>query len=164
MINLTVLIDDDIIVAYQELIRDLPNLSRRAFRGEIERLSRPMLEELRADPGPVVYANNGKLRWKSERQRRAFFASNGFGGGIPYVRTGGLSAAWEVDITGTGVDLDVHVINDSPAAQYVQGDDQQPFHIDTGWPAAAPIFVRYEELVGDALIETWFSIVEFNAK
>jgi hypothetical protein len=164
MINLTVLIDDDILVAYQELFRDLPRLSQRAFRGEIERLSKPMLAELQRDPGPVVYANEGKLRWKSERQRKAFFASDGFGSGIPYVRTGGLSAAWEVDITGTGVDLDVHVINDNPAARYVQGDDQQPFHSDTGWPDAALIFVRYEELVGDALIDTWFSIVEFNVK
>ena len=34
------------------------------------------------------------IRWDSERQRKAYFATNGFGAGIPYVRTGGEAGAW----------------------------------------------------------------------
>ena len=34
------------------------------------------------------------VTWDSERQRRAFFATNGFGKGIPYKRTG--DTAWTV--------------------------------------------------------------------
>lgn len=161
MINLKVTVDTDVIDAYRDLAKRLPAVSRKAFKGEIERLSKKMLAELKADPGPVVYAANGRLRWKSERQRRAFFASDGFGGGIPHRRTGGLQAAWEVEITGRDFNTDIYVNNDVPGAIYVQGDYQQPFHIDTGFPAAAPIFVRYEEQIGDALINTWFSLTEF---
>lgn len=160
MISLSITVDDDIIVAYQELFRDLPKLSQRAFRGEITRVTRPMLDELTATPGPPQYP----IRWKSERQRRAFFASNGFGRGIPTQRSGALQEAWSVEVVGGQFDMDVLVDNDLPYAQYVQGDDQQPFHADTGWPLAAPIVDRYSELVGDALINTWFSIVEFQGK
>jgi hypothetical protein len=48
-------------------------------------------------PGPVKYP----IRWTSERQRRAFFATNGFGRGIPTKRTGDV-ARW-----GVFVDYDV---------------------------------------------------------
>jgi hypothetical protein len=164
MINLKVTVDTDVIDAYRDLAKRLPSVSRKAFKGEIIRLTKPMLAELKPDPGPVVYADNGRLRWKSERQRRAFFATNGFGGGIPHQRTGALQAAWEVEIVGKDFSMDVFVNNDSPGAIYVQGDYQQPFHMDTGFPAAAPIFVRYEEQIGDALINTWFSLAEFVEK
>jgi len=42
-------------------------------------------------PGPVKYP----IRWTSERQRRAFFATRGFGRGIPTKRTGDV-ARWGV--------------------------------------------------------------------
>jgi hypothetical protein len=44
----------------------LPNFVRKAL-------------EASAYPGPVVYP----IEWASERQRAAFFATNGFGHGIP---------------------------------------------------------------------------------
>ena len=39
---------------------------------------------------PVTYP----IQWDSERQRRAYFATNGFGGGIPYRRTGAYERSW----------------------------------------------------------------------
>ncbi len=39
------------------------------------------------NPGPPKYP----IRWKSEKQRRAFFATDGFGKGIPYKRIGKLA-------------------------------------------------------------------------
>ena len=52
--------------------------------GEIVRIMRR--------PGlPVRYP----IQWDSERQRRAFFATGGFGNGIPYERTGATEQAWE---------------------------------------------------------------------
>ena len=36
-----------------------------------------------------------KVVWDSEKQRRAYFATGGFGAGIPYKRTGKMAAAWE---------------------------------------------------------------------
>src|SRR5690606_2623187 len=113
MISLSITVDDDIIVAYQELFRDLPKLSQRAFRGEITRVTRPMLDELTATPGPPQYP----IRWKSERQRRAFFATNGFGRGIPTQRTGAIQEAWSVEVQGSQFDIDILVDNDLPYAQ-----------------------------------------------
>ncbi len=37
-----------------------------------------------------------KVRWDSERQRAAYFATNGFGGGIPYQRTGTYGKSWRI--------------------------------------------------------------------
>lgn len=43
-------------------------------------------------PGlPVRYP----IQWDTEKQRRAFFATGGFGNGIPYERTGATQQAWE---------------------------------------------------------------------
>lgn len=49
---------------------------------------------------PVSYP----IKWDSEKQRRAFFATNGFGKGIPYKRTG--QTVWTVNSSFTNeVDL-----------------------------------------------------------
>jgi hypothetical protein len=57
---------------------------------------------------PVTYPIN----WDSEKQRRAFFASDGFGGGIPYQRTGQYEASWTVERQPLGA----HLAAPSPAA------------------------------------------------
>jgi len=51
----------------------------------------PKLLNNLARPAPKV---KYPIAWTSERQRRAYFASNGFGHGIPYRRTGGATKAW----------------------------------------------------------------------
>lgn len=44
------------------------------------------------------------IDWQTERQRRAYFATNGFGRGIPTKRTGGATTAWKGSLTrGNGV-------------------------------------------------------------
>lgn len=50
------------------------------------------LDELRKPGASVTYPIN----WDSEKQRRAFFATNGFGKGIPYKRTGKLNRSWRI--------------------------------------------------------------------
>ena len=107
------------------------------------------------------------IRWKTERQRRAFFATQGFGRGIPASRAQPpvVLEGWTLDIEGDGFDMEASLGNDVPWARYVQGDDAQPFHLDTGYVQAAPVFVEYEEATVDALINTWYALVEFkNAK
>jgi hypothetical protein len=58
------------------------------------------------------------IRWDSEKQRRAYFATDGFGGGIPYRRTGEYEQGWKLEALDNGYRLS----NDSKAAQYVGGD------------------------------------------
>src|SRR5262245_21771646 len=89
--------------------------------GVKERLAR----ELTPYPGAV----KRPIRWKSARQRRAYFASNGFGRGIPSRRTGRLQNAWEITyrpLTKDGVGS-ITIANTAPEARFVIGPFQQPF-------------------------------------
>lgn len=105
-----------------------------------------ILQKLQVDPGPVKYP----IQWTSEKQRRAFFATDGFGSGIPYQRTGALQQAWQVlNITENGT-WRVLITNTAPSAKWVYGGlslrskpFQQQFHKNTGWPQAAGIVDVY---------------------
>jgi hypothetical protein len=116
-------------------------------------------------PGPVHYP----VRWTSERQRRAFFATKGFGRGIPTKRTGDV-ARWDVLVDYATLEkigsflyrvqvvlahLDprkkqalgsappggviISIANAVPYQRYVTGSQQQGFHQDTGWIYAPSI-------------------------
>lgn len=69
----------------QNLDREIPNIGAQqiyeAFQRAKERVTR-------YPPSPR------RVRWDSEKQRAAFFATNGFGGGIPYMRTGTYGKSW----------------------------------------------------------------------
>src|SRR3972149_1043646 len=80
-------------------------------------------------PAPPRYP----LRWKSARLRRAYFATRGFGKGIPYKRTGQLGKGWRVvyrPLRRNDGDGSLEITNIAPAARYVVGQDQQPFPAD----------------------------------
>ncbi len=79
----------------------------------------------RVDHGP----GGTPYQWNSDRQRRAFFATKGFGRGIPTIRTGELKASWNYEI---GKDS-VKFINQANYAQFVVGADIQRGHKADGW-------------------------------
>lgn len=101
-----------------------------------------LLDELRYYPGPVQYP----IDWQTEKQRRAFFATDGFGQGIPTRRTGELAAAWAVEGETTAAGFAIVVTNRKPSARFVVGSlakarqaasrFQQRMHANTGWPLA----------------------------
>jgi hypothetical protein len=137
-------------------------LSRETNR-QLQQWQAQTLQRLQAEPGKPQYP----IRWTSERQRRAFFATKGFGRGIPTRRTHALSRGWDVYVnieqvsrieaykvallefltrlTGgtapTPPPAAVIVSVDNPVAyeQYVTGIHQQGFHQDTGWQYAPDI-------------------------
>lgn len=90
-----------------------------------------MVDVLSTPPPPA--SNYYPLRWKSERQRRAFFATNGFGGGIPHIRTGALEAAWFSTLEFYADGGALTIANPAEAARYVQGDDVQPMFMQIPW-------------------------------
>ena len=104
----------------------------------VESLAPTALAALRRQPGPV----KRPIQWTSERQRRAYFATNGFGAGIPYRRTGKLAAKWIMEVRGKSIVIE----NPSRIAKYVYGSlaqdrmaalrFQQRFHGNTGWQPA----------------------------
>lgn len=97
---------------------------------------------------PADYPN-GKLPFDTPKQQKAYWASGGFGRGIPFVRSGSLEQSWKVDITNAGGVFAIRVHNDADGAKYVYGSlsmnyetarkSQQRFHAATGWPLAIEI-------------------------
>ncbi len=76
---------------------------------------------------------NAPFVWSSDRQRRAYFATDGFGGGIPYSRTGGLVQAGEFTINETS--YWVEYTNPLPWWKYVMHPSYQIIgHRLRGWP------------------------------
>lgn len=114
-------------------------------------IEQPLLAELQEQP-PL--SKGVAPNWTSALQRMAYFASKGFGRGIPYKRSGKLSQAWEIVgqlISDTWV---IVVSNPMEAARFVYGSlaisnfsaaarFQQRFHAITGWKLAAPIVSKW---------------------
>lgn len=159
MIRADVQIEADVLAAIADAALTSPKLMQTAFRRQTTRLRRRILDELQQDPGPVVYADNGHLRWKSLRQKRAVMAKLREENNLPYQRTGALLEAYDVEFLTDGSGGTFQVTNDAPHAEFVVGDDAQPFHLDTGWVQVADVVVKYDELATQALIETWWTVV-----
>lgn len=156
MINIRVIVQRNVAQLLLKGLERLEPAMQKAAEIKTAPLRAKLLEELQRQPGPPKYP----LRWASERQRRAFFATNGFGGGIPYRRTGNMSRAWKVTAVfarGSGV---IQAENPTPYVRYVQGIEQQPFHLDTGWPQSDALVVKYQDALADTVAETWFEVVD----
>ena len=157
-IHFEVLIDDTIIQDYREIMDHYPADAPHAFKRTLIQNLTPAIELLKQEPGPPHYP----IRWKSERQRRAFFATEGFGRGIPASRSQppAVLEGWTLFYESNGYDFEGGIGNDVPWVVYVQGDFAQPFHLDTGYVQMAPVFVEYGARTYNALIETWFNLWE----
>lgn len=167
MINqaITITVDSDIAELVIADLKSAPRKFRKLYRERLSALSKDTLRKLQA-PAPAV---RYPIQWKSEKQRRAFFATRGFGKGIPTKRTGKLQAGWKVIANVDYREGLFTVYNDATTRdyftgqlifyeQYVTGEKQQPFHRNTG-------YIRSQDILSDALIEaetvlidTWFFV------
>lgn len=59
------------------------------------------------------------INWDSVKQKKAFFASDGFGGGIPHTRTDRYINTWQLERIG---DIGYRVSNQSQGAEAIAGD------------------------------------------
>lgn len=84
---------------------------------------------LRHEPARVTHGAGNKYKWNSEKQRKAFFASGGFGGGIPSKRTGQMKDGWKVSVD----PYRTTIYNRVKHAQFVVGDNQQRGHKADKW-------------------------------
>lgn len=156
MFKASVLPDQDVLDAIAKDLPKAPILMRVAMTLKVRELDAQVISKLRVEPPKPTYP----LRWKSKKQRAAYFATNGFGKGIPYRRTGEMSKRWETVFVQTPEGGDILVQNDSPYVDFVQGLDQQPFHIDTGWVYAPPIIAEADIVATEMMIDTWYDVSE----
>lgn len=156
MFKASVLPDKDVLDAIAKDLPKAPILMRSVMALKVRRLDDEVISKLRVEPPKPTYP----LRWKSAKQRAAYFATNGFGKGIPYRRTGDMLKRWVTLFIPTPDGGDIEVRNDSPHVDYVQGFDQQPFHIDTGWVFAPPIIAEADIVATEFMIDAWYEVGE----
>lgn len=126
------------LIAYMESYQQIANEEMDAA---VETIAPQALNELGHEPGPVKYP----IEWTSEKQRKAFFASNGFGRGIGAERTHDLSKSWGIVKSALGNDIVVVFDNPQPYAKFVYGSlsktnpggFMQKMHRNTGWQQAS---------------------------
>jgi hypothetical protein len=127
MTQLSVQVDGTLVRnGLQNLASDIPKVSRLTIYRTSQRIQQRM-KKVGARPSYPI-------NWASDKQRRAFFASNGFGGGIPYRRSNRYPSGWKVVQKG---DTGYTVINEESAAQWVAGNayGQRQSSIHAGrWP------------------------------
>ena len=132
-------------------------MARKEYKREFGKIARgktsqKVLRRMYRDPGPV----KRPIRWKSAKQRRAYFATDGFGRGIPTRRTGNIQRAWRAVLE----EEQIAFVNDNDAASYLQGDDQQPFHMDTGYETIQNVVADYLEDYENEAIDGWYRVVD----
>jgi hypothetical protein len=129
--------------------------------GVVARQNAPdVLADLGYEPPPF---RGGKREWESEKQRRAYFKTDGFGRGIPTKRTHKLSQGWRVNVLTEGDGVAIRVHNLMGYTEFVVGrlrargrDRMQRMHIQGGWRRVAPIIDTW----GDLLIEQTIADVQ----
>lgn len=100
------------------------------------------------------------IQWQSERQRKAFFASKGFGRGIPTKRTGKLAEGWSIRQQKTANGANIIFDNDTKYAVYVQGDYMQNMHIASGYHSVRDAYDKYAPEYAEVLSTSIDKVLE----
>lgn len=104
----------------EDLAAETPKIGRQTIYDQ--------LKEARAELSKPAKKITYPVNWDSQKQKIAFFASDGFGKGIPYMPTGASSAAWKIERKDNGW----IIRNTFPAAKYLfgsaTGDKQSNIH------------------------------------
>jgi len=159
--DVTITPPDDVLAAIQDQLQQAPTLMATVYKRNFQsRLQTRWRNALRVEPPDA--SGYYPLVWTSIKQRKAFFATQGFGRGIPTPRTHALSQAWDVDIASAEDGGEITVTNDAPEAVYVVGESRQPmFDGSIGmipWIDPDLVNVQFLEEAEDVLIESWFTV------
>ncbi len=111
--------------------------------------SRVVIPKLEQDLAIAPGKPKRPIQWTSEKQRKAFFATNGFGRGIPTRRTGGSTKAWRGKLERISAIVRVSITNPNNYVRFVRYDQSgrrsviQRMHRNTGWRYANSIIDRW---------------------
>lgn len=115
-----------------------------------------MVEVLSTPPPPA--AGYYPLRWASERQRRYVMAMLRAQGNLPYQRTGQLEQGWYSALAFTANGGAITIGNDTPYANYVQGDDIQPMFQQIPWMPLALVAQAGFEEIQEIVVQDWYFV------
>lgn len=145
-------------------VKNIPTRAKQDYKRELMRTVKPevqqQVDDLLGQPAPPVKL---PFEFATEKSRRAYFATNAFGKGIPYRRTNQLPTSWRVDLTTRLQKNFIVITNPKSYTKYVYGSIDQrqvPGHRNTGW---GKDFDTAIELINeDAIIlikNTWRDVV-----
>lgn len=128
---------------YAELFQRSPQLLSVITAKVADKYAARIEAIAKAEPGPAHYP----ILWASLRQQIAFYASNGFGRGIPTIRTHDTARKSKVVVTQgtTTAPASIGVESGSTYDKFVRGYAQQPFHARTGWVKMQPALAVIQE-------------------
>lgn len=150
--------NDPINTALKRVIRNLTEAKRKFQRAMQQRpgnqLAARALARLKTVPGKPNYP----FKFTNDRQRRGFFASDGFGQGIPASRGNppAVTEAWGAEFIATDDGGILALTNDEPHMEFVQGARAQAFHIDTGWVQVDDVEQDAFAEMEDVAVAEWF--------
>jgi hypothetical protein len=149
--------DNRIVIALKQIEFNLDRLPERfqnAMKGERGFAANRAIRALRTVPGPPIHP----IRWTNERQRRAYFASKGFGRGVPSRRGSPpeVTAGWRGEFIPTQDGGILALINESDHVDFVQGFRAQGFHLDTGWVQLSDVTDDFFRDAEGAAVQVFF--------
>lgn len=150
----------DTLAQLQINIQNMPDKLDNALKGREGQLANSALRQITQIPGSPIYP----IRWKSQRQKRAYFASKGFCKGIPSRRTYAVLKGWKVIYRRTNDGGSVSLINTEPHMRFVQGDDAQPFHLDTGWVQRRDVVDDFVRETSGQVTDVWYGVCDATIK
>lgn len=165
MWSTNMIIDDDVLEAVKRDLPHLPDYAAEYYATTVKPELEQFIEtEIAVDPGPVVIP----FEFASPKSQAAYFATNGFGKGIPSQRTGNLNDSWMLDIDRRQYDGFIALRNRAPYAGYVLPPfnplsrfRQVPGHAHTGWGRDLDDkFIRFSELGVSLIIDGWYEVVQ----
>lgn len=129
----------------EDLGADIPKVGRMG----IYKTARRIIKRMRQPGSPIVYP----VDWDTQLQHDAFFASDGFGAGIPTGRSGQYQDGWEA---AEKMPDGYRIGNDTPQALFVGGDElgnhQSSIHKDR-WPLFATVALEEIYQLPDDVVE-----------
>lgn len=152
------IIDSDVLQA----VKAIPDRVDPAMGRYVQQVVRPAVQSrvnqtFAVYPGPVVRP----FQFATEKSRRAYFATKGFGKGLPYHRTNELQRGWKVEVDRRKNSGFISIRNTAPAAVYVIGGRQVPGHRRTGWGEHFDAYtISVSEYVIDLLITGWVETID----
>ena len=100
-------------IASMDVMPDAMLEVERVIKNRLYQIAASIMYDMSLAGTPPTYP----IHWDSDKQRKAFFASKGFGQGIPTSRTKAYESGWTLDAITNGVT----VYNDHKGARYIAG-------------------------------------------
>lgn len=170
MFRVEAIIDTDVIEAQRDLIENIAPEFGLAMRNEVVPLVTKKVQQTIAVYPPAV---KHPFEFATDKSRRAYFATQGFGHGIPYQRTKTLYNSWKVELDRRMNEGFIQIKNTAPYAGYVYGSgstegsyEQVPGHRNTGWGRDMDNQVLdLSEYTQNLIIDLWYKVLSgvYNA-